>query len=144
VHFCSGNCLGDAQRNGQIRYDDPDLLLNNAASAKVHKYREDYSASDVNKAFLPALLSTSGRIHGEFLLLLYTFAHRQTVKFFETIWEEPSNEAFTWRRADYFFHNRAAIGIACAQATALRTHMAPKLPARTWLPHCPAPPLTPF
>ena len=33
--------------------------------------------------------------------------------------------AFTWRRAEYFFHNRAAIGIACAQATALRTHVAP-------------------
>ena len=48
--------------------------MNNAASAKVQKYREDYSASDVNKAFLPALLSTSGRIHGEFLRLLYIFA----------------------------------------------------------------------
>ena len=67
--------------------------------------------------------------------------------------KEPSNEAFTWRRAEYFFHNRAASGVACAQATALRTHMAPKLPARTWLPNCPhargssncpAPPLTPF
>ena len=47
---------------GQLRYDDPDLL--NAASAKVQKYREDYSASDINKTFLPALLSTSSRIHG--------------------------------------------------------------------------------
>jgi hypothetical protein len=78
----------------------------------VQEYREDYSASDVNKAFLPALVSTCGRIHGKFLRLLYILAHRQTVKFFETIGEEPSNEAFTWRRAEYLFHNRAAIGIA--------------------------------
>ena len=28
-------------------------------------------------------------------------------------------------RAEYFLHNRAAIGIACAKATALRTHVAP-------------------
>ena len=40
---------------GQLRYDDPDLLLNKVARAKVQKYRDDYSASDVNKAFLPAL-----------------------------------------------------------------------------------------
>ena len=29
-------------------------------------------------------------------------------------------QSFTWRRAEYFIHNRAAIRIACAQATALR------------------------
>ena len=76
------------------------LLLNNAASAKVHKYREDYSASDANKVFLLALLSTSSRIHEEFLRLLCILGHHQTVNFFETIVEEPSNEAFTWRRAE--------------------------------------------
>ena len=105
--------MRDVRRNGHLCYDDPNLLLNNAASAKVQKYCEDYSASDVNKAFLPALLSTSGRIHGEFLRLLVILAHRQTVKFIETIGEEPSNEAFNWRRAEYFFHNRATTGLAC-------------------------------
>ena len=74
----------------------------------MQKYREEYSASDVNKAFLPALLSTSGRIHGVYFRLLYNLAHRQTVTFFETLGEEPFNEAFTWRRAEYFFHNHAA------------------------------------
>ena len=86
VHDFSGN-LRDAYRNGQLRYDDPNLLLNNVTRAKVQKYRDDYSASDVNKVFLSALLSTSGRIHGEFLRLLYILAHRQTVKFFDTIRE---------------------------------------------------------
>ena len=64
VHDFSGNSR-EAHCNGQLHYDDPNLLLNNAAIAKVQKYRDDYSASDVNKAFLPALLSPSGRIHGE-------------------------------------------------------------------------------
>ena len=126
VHDFTGNSRRDDYRhNGQLRYDDPDLLLHNAANAQVQKFPEDYSASDDNKAFIPAILSTSGRIHGEFLRLRYILAHRQTANFFDTLGEVPSNAAFTWRRAEYVFHNRAAIGIACAQATALRTHVAP-------------------
>ena len=135
VHdFTENSRRDDYRRNGQLRYDDTDLLLHNAASAKVQKYSEDYSASDVNKAFLPAILSTSGCIHREFLRLLYILARRQTVNFFDTLGDDPSNEAFTWRRAEYFFHNRAAIGIACAQATALRTHVAPHTARRLPLP----------
>ena len=71
VHDVLGNSR-DAHRNGQLCYDDLNLLSNNAARAKVQKYRDDYSASHVNKAFLPALVSTSGRIRGEFLRLLYS------------------------------------------------------------------------
>ena len=52
VHDFSRTCLRDARRNGQLRYDDPDPLLNNAASAKAQKYREEYSASDVNLSTL--------------------------------------------------------------------------------------------
>ena len=57
------------------------MLLNNAADAKVRKYREAYAAPDRLLAFLPAIMSTSGRIHGEFLRLLYILSHRQAVKF---------------------------------------------------------------
>ena len=74
------------RHNGQLRHDDPDLLLNSVASANVQKYREDYSASGVNKAFLPAILPSSGRIPGKFLRLLYIVAYRQTGK---TFGEEP-------------------------------------------------------
>jgi hypothetical protein len=52
-------------------------------------------------------MSTSGRIHGEFLRLLHILSHSQTVKFFELFGEEPTDNAFTFRRAAYFFHNRA-------------------------------------
>jgi hypothetical protein len=53
-----------------LRYADPDMLLNNATEAKVRKYREAYAAPDRLLAFLLAIMSTSGRIHGEFLRLL--------------------------------------------------------------------------
>jgi len=125
VHDFSGDCWRDVRRNGQLRYDDPDMLLNNAADAKVRKYREAYAAPDRLLAFLPAIMSTSGRIHGEFLRLLHILSHRQAVNFFELFGEEPTDNAFTFRRAAYFFHNRATIGLACAQATAMRTHVAP-------------------
>ena len=62
----------------------------------------------------------------EFLLrLLHILSHHQTVKIFETFGEEPSDNAFFFRRAAYYFHNRAALGPACAQVTAMRTYVAP-------------------
>ena len=35
VHDLSENCLCVARRNGHLCYDDPDMLLNKATSAKV-------------------------------------------------------------------------------------------------------------
>ena len=100
----------------------------------MQKYHEDYTASDVNETFLPTILSTPGR--REFLRL-YSLAHRQTVKFFDTFKEEPSNAAFTFHRAVYLFHIRAAICPACALANALRRHVAPHTDRR--FPHQPPP-----
>ena len=134
VNDFSGDCSCDARRNEQLRYADPDMLLNNAAAAKVQKYRELSAAPDRILSFLPVIMSTSGLIHREFLRLLHILSHRQAVKFFETFREAPPREeptdqqsinSFTFRRAAYFFHNRPTIGLACAQATAMRTHVAP-------------------
>ena len=48
-------------------------------------------------------MSTSGRIHGEFLRLLYILAHRRTLKYFADMGDdEPGTDAFTWRRSQYF------------------------------------------
>ena len=44
AHDFSGDCWSDWGRNGQLRYADRDMLLNNAAEAKVRKYREAYAA----------------------------------------------------------------------------------------------------
>ena len=40
MHDFSGDCWRDVRRNGQLPYADPDMLLNNAANAKLRKYRE--------------------------------------------------------------------------------------------------------
>ena len=91
----------------------------------MNRYREAYATrSGVTYAFLPCVMSTSGRIHGEFLRFLYILAHRRTKRWFERLGYEPSDEAFKFRRGQYFWHTRAAIGHATALAVARRTRVA--------------------
>ena len=62
-------------RNGQLRDPDVKKLLEATARTKVTRYREA-TRSGTAYAFLPCVMSTSGRIHGEFLRLLYILDHR--------------------------------------------------------------------
>ena len=115
----------DVSLNGKLRHDQPDKLLESAARTKVHRYREAYATrAGVTYAFLPCVMSTSGRIHGEFLRFLYLLAHRRTKRWFEQLGYEPSEEAFKFRRGQYFWHTRAAIGHATALAVARRARVA--------------------
>jgi len=67
--------------------------------------------------------------------LLYILSHRQAEKFFASLGIlDPSPAAFKQRRGTYFHYNRSAIGLACAQAIAMRIdiarHKRPIKPAR--------------
>jgi hypothetical protein len=48
-----------------------------AAQRKINTYKQQY-ADNQNISFLPAIMSTSNRMHGEFLSLLFLQAHRET------------------------------------------------------------------
>ena len=73
----------------------------------------------------PSVISTSGRLHGEFLRLLYIIAHRRTKNWFSRHGnDEPNEEAFKFRRGQYFWHTRAMIGQAAARAVAQRVQVA--------------------
>ncbi len=57
---------------------------------------------------------------------------------------DPSTKAFKQRRGTYFYYNRAAIGHACAQATAMRIDIAPhKRPLKNSLNTSPTPTSSP-
>jgi len=71
-------------------------------------------------AFLPACMSTLGRIHSEFLRLLYFLADRQASDYFTALGYEPHKEEYCHRRGVYFHQHRCTIGLACAQAVAIR------------------------
>ena len=44
---------------------------------------EPTNCNGVTYAFLPCVMSTSGRMHGQFLRLLFIIAHRRTVRWFK-------------------------------------------------------------
>jgi hypothetical protein len=51
------------------------MPLRKAAQRKINSYRQQY-ADNQNISFLPAIMNTSSRMHGEFLRLLFLQAHR--------------------------------------------------------------------
>ena len=122
-HEFGGDHLADVSRNGALRDAQPSRLLERTARTKIDRYRAGYAA--LQHAFMPCVISTSGRLHGEFLRLLYIIAHRRTTTWFSRHGNgEPSEEAFKFRRGQYFWHTRAMIGQAAARAVAQRVQVA--------------------
>jgi hypothetical protein len=74
----------DPTLNGHLKYpNNLDQSLNDAAVDKIRKYRADYNnRSPSAVSFMPAIVSTSGRLHSEFVRLLFLQAHRETDRFF--------------------------------------------------------------
>jgi hypothetical protein len=74
----------DPSINGHLRCpNDIDRSRNEAAADKIRKYRADYNNNPPNAiSFMPAIASTSGRLHSEFVRLLFVQAHRETDRFF--------------------------------------------------------------
>ena len=81
IHEFHGDVMQDVRRNGTLCHPDPSspAPLDSKAKQKVLAYRDDYrrpDRSDRPKAFLPAIMATSGRIQGELLRLLFIISHR--------------------------------------------------------------------
>jgi hypothetical protein len=76
----------DPTLNGTLHYPNPndiDKSLNEAAADKIRKYHTDYKNNPPNViSFLTDITSTSGRLHSEFIRLLFLQTHRETDRFF--------------------------------------------------------------
>jgi hypothetical protein len=74
----------DPTLNGHLHYpNDIDRSLNEDVSDKIRKYRTDYNNNPPNViSFMPAISSTSGRLHREFVILLFLQDHWETDRFF--------------------------------------------------------------
>ena len=61
----------DPSVNGNLHYpNDIDRSINEAAADKIRKYRADYNNNPPSVvSFMPAIASTSGRLHSEFIRL---------------------------------------------------------------------------
>jgi hypothetical protein len=74
----------DLNLNVHLHYPhEIDRSLNEAATDKIRKYRADYNNNPPKViSFIPVIVSTSGRLHSEFVRLLFLQAHRETERFF--------------------------------------------------------------
>ena len=67
--------------------------------------------------FLPCVISTSGRILGEFLRLLYILAHRCTLWYFDNLGNaEPGTDVLTWRWSQYHWQHK---NVFCSRRSGL-------------------------
>jgi hypothetical protein len=86
--------------------NDVDRSLFEAAADKIIKNRADYNTNPPNAfSFMPAIASTSGRLHNDIVLLLFLQAHRETDRFFAAsgVQSAQSNLGAT------YFHFRRAV-----------------------------------
>ena len=122
------------QIKGLIIVADVNAAIDAAVKEKIDNYQHDYNAR--NYFFLPAVMTTSGRISGDFLRLLYILSHLQAANYFTRMdILDPSPQAYKQRRGTFFYYNRAAMGVSCAQATAMRIDIAPHKRPRKKPPH---------
>jgi hypothetical protein len=128
----------DPSINGHLRYpNDIDRSLNEAAAGKIRKYHADYNNNPPNAiSFMPAIASTSGRLHSEFVRLLFLQAlhsefvrllilqaHRQTDRFVAASGVQLAQHKcgqFHCRRAAFSSQLKSKIGNILAKAAALR------------------------
>jgi hypothetical protein len=69
----------DPSLNGHLHYPmDIDRSINEAPADKIRKYHTDYNNNPPSVvSFIPAIPSTSGRLHSEFIRLLFLPDHRE-------------------------------------------------------------------
>jgi hypothetical protein len=74
----------DPNLNGHLHYpNDIDTSLNEDVTETNRKYRSDYDNNPPDViSFMSAVGSTSGRLHREFVLLLFLQTHRGTDRFY--------------------------------------------------------------
>ena len=119
----------DPTLNGHLKYPNHlDQSLKDAAADKIRKYRADYNNRPPSAvSFMPAIASTSGRLHSEFVRLLFLQSHRETDRFFaasgvQLAQTHPGGQ-FTFRRAAFLTQLQSKVGLALAKAAALRVNL---------------------
>jgi hypothetical protein len=119
--------ISDPSLNGHLHYpNDLDGPLNEAAADKIRQYRADYDNRPSNAiSFMPAIASTSGRLHCEFVRLLLLQAHQETGRFFAAsgVQLAQSNHGYNFRRAAFSSELKSRIGHILAKAAALRINL---------------------
>jgi hypothetical protein len=118
----------DPNLNGHLKYpNNLDQSLNDAAADKIRKYHADYNNRPPSAvSFMPAIASTSDRLHSEFVLLLFLQTHRETDRFFTVSGvqlAQPNRGLFHFRRAAFSAQVKAKVGNTVVKTAALRINL---------------------
>jgi hypothetical protein len=73
THECKGS-ITDPTLNGHLHYpNDLDKPLNETETEKIRKYLTDYNNNPSNDiSFMTTITNTSGRLHSEFVRILFS------------------------------------------------------------------------
>jgi hypothetical protein len=114
------------QQNGSLSHpQDLDGPMRVAMQRKTNTYRQTY-ADNQNISFLPAIMSTSNCMHGEFLRLLFLQAHRETEAHFTAAGmpsQRNQSESFRFKCAAFYQGLKIKVGLAAAKAAALMINL---------------------
>ncbi len=75
---------------------------------------------------MPTITSTSGRLHSEFVRLLFLQAHRQTDRFFAASGvqlAQTDRDQFHFRRATFSQQLKSKVGLTIVKAATLRINL---------------------
>jgi hypothetical protein len=104
-----------------------DQSLNDTTVHKVHKYRADYNDNPPNTvSFMSDIPSTSGRLHSEFVRLLFLQTHRETDRFFADSgvqFTQPTSGIFHFRRAAFSAKLKTKVGRTLTKTEVLRINL---------------------
>jgi PIN domain nuclease of toxin-antitoxin system len=118
----------DPSLNGHSKYtNNLDQSLNDAAADKIRKYRADYNNRPPSAvSFMSSIVSTSGRLHSEFVRLLFLQTHRETDRFFAASGVQSAQfdrDQFHFHRAAFLQKLKSKVGLALAKAADLRINL---------------------
>jgi hypothetical protein len=119
-----GQHCGDVELAGYLANDKS---LNEAASDKIRKYRSDYNNNPPNTvSFMTVIPSTSGRLHSEFVRLLFLQTHRETDLFFAASGiqlAQPYSGFFHFHLVVFSSQLKTKVGSTLAKASTLRINL---------------------
>ncbi len=115
------------QQNGSLTHpQDLDAPLRIAVERKINSYRQQY-ADNQNISFVPAIMTTSSRMQGKFLRLLFPQAHRETTAHFHAtglpLQQTRSDNVLRFKRAAFYMGLKSKVGLVAAKASALRINL---------------------
>ncbi len=118
----------DPTLNGHLLYTkNLDQSLNEAVPDKIRKYRTDYNNRQPSVvSFMTAIVSTSGRLHSEFVRLLFLQVHRETDRFFAASGvqlAQTDRDQFHFRHTAFSQQLKSKVVLPLTKAAPLRINL---------------------